>query len=160
MDFVKKISKKVSDAAKTAARKSSDVVEITKLKVSISNEEDKIEKVYAQIGRKVFALYETGETVEEELKKHCEQIVTSKDDIKAMKEQILRLKDVKVCPSCTAELEAEVAYCPKCGAKQEIPLVLVESEDGNEGEQDVIIISGEAVNEDESVSEVEEQDKE
>ncbi|MFZ5989165.1 MAG: zinc ribbon domain-containing protein, partial [Bacillota bacterium] len=120
MTFLKDITKKVTETAKVAAKKSSDLVEVTKLNMNISSEEEKIQKVYAQIGKIVFEAYEKGDQVEEAFKELCESVVSYKDNIKTMKQQILKLRNIKLCPECNAELESEVAYCPKCGTKQEI----------------------------------------
>jgi len=54
MEFIKDLTRKVTDTARVAAKKSSDMVEITKLNFSIGSEEDKIKKIYMQIGETVY----------------------------------------------------------------------------------------------------------
>ena len=46
MNILDNISKRVSEVAQVAAKKSSEVVEITKLNMSINTEEDKVQKLY------------------------------------------------------------------------------------------------------------------
>jgi hypothetical protein len=131
MDILKNITKRVTETAKVAAKKSSEMIEVTKLKMNIGSEEDKIEKAYIQMGKITFEMFENGESIDEVFKQHCEKIVSYKENIKAMGEQILQLRNIKICSACSAELECETAYCPKCGEKQEIALTLIEEETTN-----------------------------
>lgn len=121
MSVFENITKKVTETARAAAKKSGEIVEITKLSMSIGVEEDKIEKAYAEIGKVVFSAYNEGKEVGDTFKELCEKIKSYEDNIKDIKQKILELKNVKVCPGCAAELEVEIAYCPKCGTKQENP---------------------------------------
>lgn len=121
MSVLDNITKKVTETAKAAAKKSSELVEVTKLNMSIGAEEDKIEKVYAEIGKSVYRTFADGKGVAESFVEQCEKIKSYEENIRQMKQKILELKNTKICPSCDVELEADVAFCPKCGAKQEIP---------------------------------------
>lgn len=122
MDFIKDISRKLTETAKVAAKKSSEMVEVTKLNMNIGSEEDKISKAYAEMGKMVCESFEKGEEIPESFKELCEKVSGIKENISKMKQQILKLKNIKICPSCGTELECEVAYCSKCGTKQEIIL--------------------------------------
>ena len=118
MSMFENLTKKVSDTAKAAAKKSSEIVEVTKLNMNISAEEDKIKKAYADIGKQVYDAYSNGEEVAENYISICEQIRSYEDNIKETKQKILELKNVKVCPNCGAELELDIAFCSGCGTKQ------------------------------------------
>ena len=50
MSFFENLGKKVGEAAQAAARKSSEIVEVTN-NASINAEEDKIQKLYSEIGK-------------------------------------------------------------------------------------------------------------
>jgi len=104
MEFIKDLTRKVTDTARVAAKKSSDMVEITKLNFSIGSEEDKIKKIYMQIGETVYRSFEKGEEVSGDLKELCEKVSDMKKNIEKMKQQILKIKGVKICPSCKGEL--------------------------------------------------------
>jgi len=134
MEFIKDLTRKVTDTARVAAKKSSDMVEITKLNFSIGSEEDKIKKIYMQIGETVYRSFEKGEEVSGDLKELCEKVSDMKKNIEKMKQQILKIKGVKICPSCKGELPEEVAYCPKCGTKQEVVVSSAESKEENRRE--------------------------
>lgn len=128
MSIIDGLTKKVATTAKTAVRKSGDIVEVTKLNMSVNSEEDKIHKSYFELGRAVYELFKNGEEFVEAAKAICEQIKVYEDNIKEIKLKILGLKNIKECPSCQMELDMEVAFCPKCGAKQEIPQIKEKSE--------------------------------
>lgn len=126
MSMFENITKKVTETAKAAAKKSGDIVEVTKLNVAIGAEEDKIEKGYIDIGRIIYEAFDGGAVFDASVTECCEKISEYRKNIEEMKQKILELKKVKNCPGCKAELEVDTAYCPKCGTKQEIPQVVVE----------------------------------
>ena len=119
MSFFDNLGKKVGEAAQVAAKKSSDLVEITKLNMAIGAEEDKIEKAYAKIGKEIFAKFTSNYEVDPDVVAFCEEIKTYQDTISNLKEKLMDLKNVKLCTGCKAELEKNAMFCPKCGAKQE-----------------------------------------
>ncbi|MCR4434770.1 MAG: zinc ribbon domain-containing protein [Clostridiales bacterium] len=121
MSVFDNISKKVTETAKAAAKKSSEIVEITKLNVNIGAEEDKIEKTYAEIGKAVYASFNEGKEVGEAFTELCGKIKSYEENIRSMRQKIYELKNTKLCPGCGAELDMEIAFCPKCGTKQEMP---------------------------------------
>lgn len=121
MSVFENFTKKVTETAKAAAKKSGDLVEVTKLNMNISNEEGKIEKAYEEIGKLVYESFKRGEEVAEAFRGQCELIRSYEEVISEMKQKILELKSVKICPSCGSELALDVAFCSKCGAKQEMP---------------------------------------
>ena len=131
MSILENFTKKVSETTKAAVKKSGELVEETKLNLSIRTEESKIEKVYTEIGRIVYESFSKGEEVDEAFKENCEKIKAYEESIKEMKDKILDIKNIKMCQACNAELEADVVFCPKCGAKQEMPKppVVEESEE-------------------------------
>lgn len=119
MSIIENIGKKVAQTAKTAAKKSGEIVEITRLNINIASEEEKIDKIYMEIGRKVYSAYLRGDEVEESFKMFCEQIKVHEENIRSIKKKILEVKNAKGCVSCNTEIETNAIFCPKCGSKQE-----------------------------------------
>lgn len=132
MSIFDNIGKKVSETAKTAAKRSGDIVEATKLNISIATEEDKIKRVYSEIGKVIYKSYAAGEEVPQSVKEYCDKIKSIEKNIEDMKQKILELRDVKACPECKTELHVDMAYCHKCGAKQEISERKAEEEKSKE----------------------------
>ena len=120
MSVLDNITRKVTDTAKAAAKMSGNVVEVTRLNMSINAEEEKIRKIYTEMGKQLYEDYAEGKIVGEKLMEHCtkiDEIIGSIDD---MREKILELRNVKACPNCGMELDVDMVYCYKCGKKQEI----------------------------------------
>jgi len=71
MDFsdkVKDVSKKVGDVAektyKTVADKSNQMIKSAKLRIQVSDLEQEIEIMYADMGKRIYEIYKNGEVVE------------------------------------------------------------------------------------------------
>lgn len=110
---------KARKAAQSAAKKSGELMEVTKINMNISSEEEKIKKLYVKIGKAVYEKFSSGDDVESELVEDCKVISEHEDNIKDYRQKILDIKNIKKCEECGAELEKDVMFCPKCGAKQE-----------------------------------------
>jgi hypothetical protein len=113
------ITRRVTDTARAAAKISGSVVEVTRLNLSINAEEEKIKKLYTEIGKQLYEEYTEGKPVSGELLRKCVTIDEIIASIIEMKEKILELKNVKACPNCETVLDIEMEYCHKCGRKQE-----------------------------------------
>lgn len=120
MDSLSKLAKSVGDGAKTAVKKSEDMVEIAKLNKSITNEEDRIKLTFVEIGKMIYSKYENDEIIEDELVQFCQKIDEFYKNIYSLKEKIADIKNVRICSNCGAELELDSDFCVKCGAKQEV----------------------------------------
>jgi len=138
MAFLNNITKKVTETAKAAAKKSGDIVEVTKLNMSIGTEEEKIEKIYLEIGKMVYDVYLKGEEIATPFKEQCEKIKEREQYIKELKNKLHELKGIKICSSCGEVLDINVNFCSNCGAKQESPEITsdkkIEPEAKNESE--------------------------
>ncbi len=121
MSVFESFTRKVTETAKAAAKKSSDLVEVTKLNMGIGTEEDKIERVYKEIGKAVYESYIKGEAINEVFIEKCKEIGVFEENIKEMRSKVLELKNSKICPNCHEQLDVDVLYCSKCGVKQEVP---------------------------------------
>jgi hypothetical protein len=123
MSVLNNITKKVTDTAKAAARKSGGVVEVTKLNMGIGTEEEKVRKIYTDMGRILYDDHADGKNVEGWLLVLCEKVDAINGGIGEMKQKILELRNVKVCHNCATELDIDMSFCYKCGKKQEVAAV-------------------------------------
>lgn len=128
LDNITKIAKTVGDktanVANNVAKKSGELVEITKLNSSISAEENKIRDTFTEIGKMIYDRFEKNEndTNDTEILNLCNSIITMKNNIAAYKDKISELKGIKACPNCKTDIEKDMRYCPECGNKQEMPI--------------------------------------
>ena len=110
---------KVKGAAQDAKEKTNEIIEVNKVNKQIGQQEDSIKEAYVLMGKQVYSDFTNGEELTPELKEKCEGIVSAKETIDELKNKILILKNIKVCPSCKTEMPLDIAFCPKCGTKQE-----------------------------------------
>lgn len=123
MSVLDNFTKRVSDTAKAAAKKSGNVVELTRLNMNIGAEEEKIKKLHSEMGKLLYDVYLDGEQINEDLVPYCEKIDVIYGTIEEMKTKILELRNVKACVECGHELEIEMAFCYKCGSKQDVDAI-------------------------------------
>lgn len=119
MSVLDNFTKRVTDTAKAAAKKSGSVVEVTRLNMNINAEEEKVRKVYSDMGKQLYEDYTEGKSVGDKILEHCVKIDEIIKSIDEMREKILELRNVKACPNCGMELDIEMEYCYKCGRKQD-----------------------------------------
>lgn len=117
MSIIDKFSQRISDTAKATAKKSGDIVELTKTNLALSSEEEKLNKKYMLIGEIISSIYAKGQKVPEEAELACASAEETKKTIDELKNKILELKKLKKCPSCGFEADIEALFCPKCGSK-------------------------------------------
>jgi ribosomal protein L40E len=128
IDKLSKIAKSVGDEAVNAAKKSGELLEITKLNHAISNEEDKINAILPKMGNISYQKFKNGESIDPDLLNYCNKIEEIKSAIAVLKQKILDIKSVRICQNCQAELGQDVTFCPKCGAKQDTPETIIAEE--------------------------------
>jgi archaellum component FlaC len=92
MDFFNNVGKKLGKTAKTITAKSEELVEITKINLSIGNEEDKIKKLLAEMGNELYVRFTNGESFDESLNGKCSQIKEVQENIEALRERVKSLK--------------------------------------------------------------------
>lgn len=102
---------------KVVAGKTTNIVDVTKLNLSLSETERKTGKLYEKIGELVYERYASGTEFEGELAEICAEIEGLKDEADNLKEQIAALKNAAVCPSCGQVIDKSGDYCSKCGEK-------------------------------------------
>lgn len=117
MSFFDKFGKKVEEATQIATKKSNELVEVTKLNASIKSEEQNIEKLYKEIGERVYKDFCTSSEIYGEFSQICDEIKSSHSKITQFKARIRELKNIKLCSNCNAEVSSSSAFCDQCGTK-------------------------------------------
>jgi hypothetical protein len=115
MTLINNLGKKLGGIAQNAAKKSGDVVEITKLNLNINSEEDSIKKVFYEMGKYCYEGFERGEVTDEILIEFCNKIKEHKEIICSYNAKINQIKNIVICPSCGSEVEKIYTFCGKCG---------------------------------------------
>ncbi len=102
---------------KVVVNKSTNIVDTTKLNLSLNEAEVKINKLYTKIGELVFDEYTNGTEFNIEISDACEKIGKFNEEIGALKDQIATLKNNVKCNECGEYNNAENEFCSKCGAR-------------------------------------------
>ena len=87
-----------------------------KLRNKISGEEKQIRKIMEELGKIIYRRYKDNVPLEDMQRRLCEQIDQRMERISQYKEEIAGVKSRKICPSCGAAVDVEMAFCPHCGA--------------------------------------------
>lgn len=98
-------------------QKTGDAVELTRLKVSVSETQGKIDRGFAELGRKVYGAAKDQTDCTEFVKEKSEAVDKLIDELAELNKKISELKREKVCPACDYSNPDSATYCQKCGAK-------------------------------------------
>lgn len=117
-EISKKAGKVATDTYNTVADKSGKLFEEAKARISISEMEKDIEKIYSSIGLTIYEEYQKGQDVGKVFTKECKKIDKLGKDIAELNKKILFNKGLRVCSSCDETISAQATFCPNCGEKQ------------------------------------------
>lgn len=116
-DFFGDLGKHISKYTRKAADSTGAFIESTKLSTQIGNEERAIEKLYREIGEETYKLAAAGRIeLDADRKFKAESVTAHKQKIREMKDQLAKVRGMKICPHCGEVIEKSVSFCPKCGA--------------------------------------------
>ena len=120
------ISNKVKQLSKTTVDEVQKLNEIRQLKSKVSDAQKQIDKIYLEIGKKIYDQYK--EAPMAGMESEIVSITEKFDEIEDLKQQICDVKGVVPCPCCGAEVGAKEKFCSNCGNK----MPEVEEEEENE----------------------------
>jgi len=109
------LGKNISSAASSAAQKTKEVAETAKINMSINSKESDIKQAYNTIGEMLYAKYR-GEELPAEIAELCTNIDNIKAEIAELKQRIIVLRKIVICPGCGAENGDTAKFCVQCGA--------------------------------------------
>lgn len=122
---------KLGNLAKSAADKTGDMMETTKLNSKINECKKNIAARKLEIGEHYWAKYENGETLDAEVMEICAAIKAENEAIEEYNREIQKIKAASQpaqanaaaagpaaipCASCGAAVPAGTKFCPECGA--------------------------------------------
>jgi len=107
------IGKKISQTAQSAAKGTKDLAGTAKLNMQISDEQKLIDGYFMQIGKSFYELH--SDTADENFASICTSITESMAKIAQLREEIQKIKGIKKCTGCGAEIPIETTFCGVCG---------------------------------------------
>lgn len=122
---------KVQDFVKSATDKTSEVIEVSKLKNAIAEEKRAINEQYVKLGAMLYEKYKAGESLSPEevnicvvVDKHNNRIAEKEAELKKIADANAEKKAAKAqstadveCPECHSKNTAGTKFCSNCGAK-------------------------------------------
>ena len=114
MAIFSELGKKISETTQSAVKGTKDFAETTKLNAQISDEQKAIDNAHMQIGRLYYDRFSA--TVEdEEFAALCAAITGHNQKIAVLKTEIQKIKGIKKCAGCGAEIQIATIFCGFCG---------------------------------------------
>lgn len=134
MAFLDSIGNSIGKMAKSAADKTGDLVETTRLNAKINSLNANITTAKAKLGEQIWLQYKEGVQFDAETNAICLEIKGYSDTIAEIYNEIQAIKTreeqtpdsasapkteptVSFCPACGKQNEAGANFCPGCGGK-------------------------------------------
>ena len=120
MDFLNKLGDIANKTYKNASQKTGEIAKEAKIKMKMNENKAKINDLYEEIGKIVYQkhIHEEDVKIEEDLNTYCIQIDELSKEIEKCQEEVLSLKNKRICENCYAEIELSSKYCQHCGFEQ------------------------------------------
>lgn len=116
MGFFDQIGKKATEMYQGAKDKTNQLSSEIKLKSKLSDEKDRVDNLYEDIGKIVYKEFlENKEGFSNEVANKCREIVAAKENIDNINKEIMLLKDMIVCSNCGENIQKDSDFCSKCG---------------------------------------------
>lgn len=113
MGFINKVGSSISDKSRNAVRKAKEISEISNLHNQINAQEDIINKLCLEIGKKVYE--KRADFPDPELEEKYTAVSNAYGEIERLQTDITLVKGAKRCPNCGIEVSLDFAFCPDCG---------------------------------------------
>ena len=116
MATFEEILNKARAGAEKVGQKTSDFVEITRMKMDIAEIEKEIAATYEGLGRLVYDAEKSGQDSTEMVQACIENIDELQADVDEIRDRLYAFKHMKKCASCGAINDEDADFCNKCGA--------------------------------------------
>lgn len=117
MGFLDDAISKTKEVFDVACKKTDEVVTVEKQKFNIASLKSKREKDYADLGRIYFELVKNDTELDDNTRNLVDAICEKNDEIARLNQDIQNIKNKRVCPECSANIDANSSYCNSCGKK-------------------------------------------
>lgn len=111
---------KARTAMNIAAKKTNEVVEVSKLKLDAVKLNNEITALYEKLGRSVYQMKQEKYQDESLISSLCEEINELLKKLSELSESIAEKKNEIVCPTCGTINMKDNLYCFKCGTKIQV----------------------------------------
>lgn len=137
MAFFEDLGKKLTKVGEAAAEKTKGVAEFTKLNAKILDIQTKLDKAYAEVGKKYLELHPAND--DEEMAVVVGVVFDMEEQLKDLRKQLQDLKGAVKCEACGTECDADDGFCRKCGAELKKEEIIIEAEEVTEADFEEVV---------------------
>lgn len=148
MDF-EELGKKLKKFSQDTMTEVQKMNEVRQLNGKISDEKKLLNRLYLEMGQKLYDTYKDVELPLEEFDSDFRKIRERYVAIDLLQEKIRNVKGVVLCPCCNMEVAAGDRYCTNCGNKMPETVKLEETTDEDAVEVESTVVEAEAESEEE-----------
>ena len=146
MDF-EELGKKLKKFSQDTVTEVQKMNEVRQLNGKISDEKKLLNRLYLEMGQKLYDTYKDVELPLEEFDGDFRKIRERYVAIDLLQEKIRNVKGVVLCPCCNMEVAAGDRYCTNCGNKMPETVNLEETSDEDAVEVESTVVEPEAESE-------------
>ena len=146
MDF-EELGKKLKKFSQDTVTEVQKMNEVRQLNGKISDEKKLLNRLYLEMGQKLYDTYKDVELPLEEFDSDFRKIRERYVAIDLLQEKIRNVKGVVLCPCCNMEVAAGDRYCTNCGNKMPETVKLEETTDEDAEEVESTVVEPEAESE-------------
>ena len=146
MDF-EELGKKLKKFSQDTMTEVQKMNEVRQLNGKISDEKKLLNRLYLEMGQKLYETYKDVELPLEEFDSDFRKIRERYVAIDLLQEKIRNVKGVVLCPCCNMEVAAGDRYCTNCGNKMPETVKLEETTDEDAVEVESTVVEPEAESE-------------
>lgn len=112
---MEKLFSDLKQTVNSAVKKSSELVELTKLKLAAGDTKNAIQMNFTKLGEIAYLAAKGEEATAAEAEELVEAIDELKEVLAQQEDKIAELSSKKICSSCGKSCQDDAAFCPACG---------------------------------------------
>lgn len=117
MDFFEQTANKAKEVFDIVGKKTGEIVDLQKLKVSRSSILAKMSKEYEALGRIVYDNIKNGIDADSGTEERVANIDARINDLTLVDAKIAASKGTRICPTCSSPNDEDAVFCNKCAQK-------------------------------------------
>ncbi len=110
---------KAKEIYDVAAKKTGDVVEVSKLKIDTMKINGQIKELYEKLGQATYSAIKDNTDNSEIVQTVCEQIDSLNEKLTDLYSEIADRQNVIICADCGLKNPMDNTFCGKCGSKMQ-----------------------------------------
>jgi len=118
MDIWEDLIKQLTNAADQTLKEAEKLTASAKLKFTIADEENRLQSLFALVGRRFYEQYKDSDDIPEGYRAAFDEITLKQENLDKLREDQAAAKNCSVCPGCQSKIEKGAVYCKVCGLRQ------------------------------------------